>query len=443
MNTKNKTIIAIVGRPNVGKSALFNRIIGRKKAVVFDEPGLTRDRNYAEGEWNNKEFLLVDTGGYEPTATDNFFAEIREQANIAIDEADLILFVVDGKEGLSSIDADVAKIIKKSQKDSILVVNKVDNETIKNSSYDFYQLGFEKIYFVSALHGLGMSDLLDDVANHIPEKTKEEVGEGDRAIKVAIVGKQNVGKSTLLNTIVGTKRVITSEVPGTTRDAIDTEVVIDGKRYVLIDTAGIRRRGKIEVGIEKLIVLSAIINMERSDVVLFLLDSSEEISQQDAHIAGFVFESYKPCIIILNKWDKVEKDNKTYNNFKHDVEEKLKFINYSSFLTVSALTGQRVNRIFKIIDELYTQYTMRITTSEMNAIFEQITKNYPPPAFKGKELKLKYITQVGISPPTFAIFVNNKKLIHFSYIRYLMNQLREKCGFTNIPIKILVREKRK
>jgi len=442
MSKKSNTIIAIVGRPNVGKSTLFNRIIGKRKAVVFDEPGLTRDRNYAHAEWDNKEFILIDTGGYEPTSTDNYFAEIREQANIAIEEADLIIFITDGKEGINPIDLDVAKIIRISQKPSFLVVNKVDNEKDKANASEFYRLGFEKSYFISASHGIGLSDLLDDITVSIPEK-KEEIAAVKEGIKVAIVGRQNVGKSTLLNTIVGTKRVITSDIPGTTRDPIDTEVIVDRKKYILIDTAGIRRRGKVEIGIEKLTVVSAIMSMERSDIVLFLLDSSEEIAQQDAHIGGYVFESYKPCIIILNKWDKVEKDNKTYNKFKSEVDESLKFINYSPFLTISALTGQRVSRIFKMIDELYAQYTKRINTSEINNIFEQIIKNYPPPAFKGRELKLNYITQVAVAPPTFALFVNNKRLIHFSYIRYIMNQLREKCGFTNIPIRILVREKRK
>ncbi len=441
---KKKVIIAIVGRPNVGKSTLFNRIIGKGRAVVYDEPGLTRDRNYAEGEWEGKDFLLIDTGGYEPSSTEHFFVEIREQANIAIEEADLIIFVVDGKEGLNPIDMEVAGIIRKSRKNSFLVINKADNDKIRNNAYEFYKIGFDKIYPISALHGTGITELLDDIIAFIPEETEiEEEKESESIIRIAIIGRQNVGKSTLLNSIIGKRRVITSEVPGTTRDPINTEVVVAGKKYCIVDTAGIRRRGKVEIGIEKLTVLAAQMSMERSDIVLFILDASEGITQQDAHIAGYIFEFYKPCIIIANKWDKVEKDNTTYKKFESEIKDNLQFINFSPILTISALTGQRVNRIFKMVDELYLQYKKRISTSEINNIFEQIIKNYPPPTYKGNELKLNYMTQVSSEPPTFAVFVNNKKLIHFSYIRYLKNQLRERCGFDNVPIKILVRGKRK
>ena len=436
-----KPIIAIVGRPNVGKSTLFNRIVGGKKAIVANEPGMTRDRNYTDVEWEESTFTLIDTGGFEPVSKDRIFIQMREQCQLAMDEADVILFVMDGKEGLASSDKEIANILRRVNKPVFYIVNKIDNPKHEEKVFEFYGLGVETIYAVSAEHGYGVNGLMDEVMKVLP-KLAEERWDRDAA-KVAVVGRPNVGKSSLVNRILGYKRVIVDEAPGTTRDAIDTFFEKDGKRYILIDTAGIRRKSRISLRLEKYSIVEALRTIDQSDVVLLLLDSKEGVTSQDARIGGFIHEKGKGCILVVNKWDLIEKDSQTIVEFEKKIYSDLKYLSYAPILFISALTGQRVPKILNMVDRVAEQSKKRIPTSPLNRYFEKWVEGHPPPLYKNRKVKLNYITQVSTAPPTFVIYANTPDGIHFSYERYLINQMRDTFGFEGVPIRLQFRKKRK
>jgi GTP-binding protein len=436
-----KPIIAIVGRPNVGKSTLFNRIAGGRKAIVADEPGVTRDRNYADVEWEEKAFTLIDTGGFEPVSKDRIFVQMREQCELAMDEADVILFLMDGKEGLTPSDKEIADILRRQNKPVFLIVNKIDGPKHEERVFEFYGLGVERIYSISAEHRYGVDELMDEVVRALPKLTEEK---RDRnAAKVAVIGRPNVGKSSLINRLLGYKRVIVDEAPGTTRDAIDTFLQRDGKRYILIDTAGIRRKSRISLRMEKYSIVEALRTIDRCQVALLLLDSREEVTDQDAHIGGFIHEKGRGCILVVNKWDLVEKDSQTMVEFKKRVYGDLKYLSYAPILFISALTGQRVPKILDLVDEVAEQTKKRIQTSQLNKHFEQWVEHNPPRLHKSRNVKMNYITQVSAGPPTFVIYTNHPEGIHFSYERYLINQMRETFGFQGVPIRLLFRKKGK
>lgn len=431
--------VAIVGRPNVGKSTLFNRLIGRRISIVVDKPGVTRDRIYGQVEWNKKKFTIVDTGGIEPYTNDIILTQMRRQVEFAIDNSDLILFMVDAKDGLTPTDEDVATILRKSGKPVILVVNKVDNFKNVPENYEFYKLGFEDPFFISASHGLAVGDLLDRVVEYSKEIPVEP--EEEDVTKVAIVGKPNVGKSSLLNAILGEERVIVSEIPGTTRDAIDTPFLLDGKKMIFIDTAGMRRKSKVKEDIEFYSNLRAIGAIERSDVVLMVLDATQEISEQDKKIAGLAHEAGKAIIVVVNKWDLVEKDEHTMNEFRDKIRFEFAFMQYAPIVFISAKTGQRVSRILELINFVMDQYTFRVKSSMLKDLVQEATAIVEPPSVKGKKLKIYDAVQSGIKPPTFVFYVNDLKLFHFSYVRYLENRLRETFGLEGTPLIIKGREK--
>ncbi len=440
MKRQAQPIVAIIGRPNVGKSTLFNRIIGRRKAGVHDMPGLTRDRNYATAEWGAKTFLLIDTGGYDPTDTDIFTSRIREQVLMAVEEADSIIFLADVGVTDNPIDHKIADILRRCGKPFLLAVNKCDNPALRNEAYSFAAFGVERIYPISATHGIGIGDLLDAATEPLAPESDTATDVSDE-IHIAIVGRRNVGKSTLVNEILGTERVITSPVAGTTRDAIDTPFTLGDKRYVIIDTAGIRRRGKIKRGPEHLSVTSSIMSIHRCDVAILLIDAATGVIAQDTHIGGYIHDSGRACILAVNKWDRVEKDTSTAGAFAKKLREDFNFLSFAPIVFISALTGQRVRKIFDIIAEIMPQYHHRIETVELNNALERIVRYREPPTHKGRRLKIKYATQTGVAPPTFTLFVNNPTLLHFSYRRYLVNQLRRAFNLTNTPIRIKLRRK--
>lgn len=433
-----KYLVAIVGRPNVGKSSFFNKICGRRISIVKDVPGVTRDRIYADAEWCGHNFTLIDTGGIELKSQDTMFRHIREQAEVAIDVADVILFFVDGKDGLLASDFDIADILRMSKKPVLLVVNKLDNYKIEDT-YDFYQLGLGEPHAISCEQSLGLGDLLDEVVANFPQRNEEEE---DNGLKIALVGRPNVGKSSLTNKILGFKRVIVSDVAGTTRDAIDTPFTYNNTRYTLIDTAGMRRKRGIEdESVEDYSVMRTISAIERADVVVSVIDASEEISEQDIRIIGYVHEQGKPNIILINKWDKVEKDTYTADNYLKALKSKLDFMDYAQFIFVSATTGLRTERILPLVDTVYVNASQRISTGVLNEVIGEAVAAVEPPTSSGRRLKVMFTTQTGNNPPEFTIFVNNANLMHFSYERYLENCMRRAFDFSGTPIKLIFKSK--
>ena len=436
-----KPTIAIVGRPNVGKSTLFNKIIGERRSIVEDTPGVTRDRIYGEGEWNGTRFVLIDTGGIEPKTDDIILAKMRMQAEIAIETADVIIFMTDVKTGLVADDRDIAVMLKKSGKPIVFCVNKCDKVGgVPLDFYEFYELGFEgDPIAVSSIHGSGTGDLLDEVIRKIPKI--DEVQEEDDSIKVAVIGKPNAGKSSIINRILGEDRLIVSDIAGTTRDAIDTKLENEFGKYTFIDTAGIRRQSKINDLIEKYSVLRARAAVERADVCLIMIDAGTGITEQDEKIAGIAHEAGKPSIIVVNKWDTVEKDNSTVKTFTDKIRTALAYMPYAPIVFVSAMSGQRVNTLFEKINYVYGQSVLRITTGMLNDVLNEATTRTQPPTDKGKRLKIYYMTQTAVAPPTFVIFCNNAELFHFSYQRYIENCIRNAFGFVGTPIKLVIRMK--
>ncbi|MGC9334052.1 MAG: ribosome biogenesis GTPase Der [Anaerolineae bacterium] len=450
-------IVALVGRPNVGKSTLFNRIVGQRRAIVEDVPGTTRDRLYGDAEWNGISFTVVDTGGLEiiesqkqrepqhqpaplSTASVGFIEEIRAQAEIAIAEADVIIMLVDVLEGLTPADEDVADVLRRSNKPVLVAANKADNPSRQQAAYEFYALGLGEVYPVSAIHGLGMGDLLDEIARSIPAIEEEEVPE---ALKIALIGRPNVGKSSLLNKLLGQERAIVSDIPGTTRDTVDTYLTWEDQPVLLIDTAGIRRRGRIERGIEKYSVLRAMKAIARADVVLHLLDAQDLVTAQDAHVAGYVLEERRSIIVLVNKWDTVDKDTHTMDAYTRQIRADLQFLDYVPVLFISALTGQRVHRVLPLAMEVYQERMVRISTGELNRLVEDATVRHAPPHKAGKHLRIYYATQASVDPPTFVFFVNDRRLVHFSYQRYLENQIRRRYRYLGTPLRLVFRTRAK
>lgn len=433
-----KPTVAIVGRPNVGKSTIFNRIVGRRTAIVEDSPGVTRDRIYGSGTWLNYEFHVVDTGGIE-LSNEPLLAQVRAQAEIAVDEADVILFLVDGKSGMTDADEEVAHILRRSGKPVVLAVNKLDNYEQRSQMYEFYALGLGDPQGISGAHGIGIGDMLDRVVEKFPEHQAN--ADEDDAIRFALVGRPNVGKSSLVNAILGRERVIVSDIAGTTRDAINTPFVRDGQSYVIVDTAGIRRRGKVYEKTEKYSVLRAHRSIEEADVVLVLINGEEGIIEQDKKIAGYAHEAGRGIIIVVNKWDAVKKDEKTMDSFKRKIRDQFQFIDYAPILFLSALTGSRVDRLLPMIRTVAENHSLRIQTSLLNDCVMDTVAMTPPPSDKGKRLKIYYATQVSVRPPVFLIFVNDPELLHFSYARHLENRFRETFGFSGTPIRIVARRK--
>lgn len=435
-----KPIVAIVGRPNVGKSALFNRLVGKRISIVEDTPGVTRDRIYADAEWRSTPFLLIDTGGIEPESKDEILNQMRLQAQAAIETAHVIIFVVDIKTGITATDSEVAAILQKSGKPVVLAVNKVDNIGHPPMDfYEFYNLGLGDPLAVSATQSLGLGDLLDKAYEYFPEQVDE--GEEDDVIRVAVIGRPNAGKSSLINQIIGEQRVIVSNVPGTTRDAIDTYYEKDGQKYLLIDTAGIRRKSKVDEKIERFSVMRAFAAVERADVCILVIDGEGGVAEQDAKIAGYAHEEGKASVILVNKWDLVQKETGTMREYKKKVQEQLSFMTYAPIEFISAKTGARLEKIFPLIRSVAQQHAMRIKTGALNDIINEATLKVQPPSDKGKRLKIYYGTQPSTKPPTFVLFVNNKDLAHFSYIRYLENQIRGAFGLEGTPVKFIIRER--
>ena len=436
-----KPVVAIVGRPNVGKSTLFNALAGEMISIVKDTPGVTRDRIYADVSWLDKEFTLVDTGGIEPESKDIILSQMREQAQIAIDTADVIIFLTDVRQGLVDADSKVADMLRRSAKPVILVVNKVDNfEKFMPDVYEFYNLGIGDPMPVSSASRLGIGDMLDEVVKYFPQGAGEE--EEDDRPRVAIVGKPNVGKSSIVNKLLGEQRVIVSDIAGTTRDAIDTEIKYNGREYVFIDTAGLRRKNKIKEELERYSIIRAVSAVERADVVLMVIDASEGVTEQDAKIAGIAHERGKGIVIVVNKWDAIEKNDKTMKEYENEIRRVLSFMPYAEIMYVSAVTGQRLVKLYDMIDMVIENQSMRVATGVLNEIMMEAVAMQQPPSDKGKRLKLYYITQVSVKPPTFVIFVNDKELMHFSYTRYLENRIRDAFGFRGTSLKFFIRERK-
>ena len=436
-----KPVVAIVGRPNVGKSTLFNVLAGEKISIVKDTPGVTRDRIYADTSWLDKEFTLIDTGGIEPESKDVILSQMREQAQIAIDTADVIVFITDVRQGLVDADSKVADMLRRSGKPIVLVVNKVDSfEKFMPDVYEFYNLGIGDPHPVSAASRLGIGDMLDAVVEYFPEQSGEE--EEDERPRVAIVGKPNVGKSSIINKLLGEDRVIVSDVAGTTRDAIDTDIVHDGREYVFIDTSGLRRKNKIKEEIERYSIIRTVTAVERADVVLVVIDAVEGVTEQDAKIAGIAHERGKGIIVVVNKWDAIEKNDKTMREYEKEVRRVLSFMPYAEIMYVSAKSGQRLPKLYDMIDMVIANQTLRVATGVLNEIMSEAVAMQQPPSDKGKRLKLYYITQVSVKPPTFVIFVNDKELMHFSYTRYLENKIREAFGFKGTSLRFFIRERK-
>ena len=435
-----KPTVAIIGKPNVGKSTFFNYIVGSRISIVEDTPGVTRDRVYAETNWRGRNFTVVDTAGIEPESDDTIISQMREQAKIAIDIADVILFLTDIKQGVTAADQEIAIMLKKSKKPVVLVCNKADNMSRdRNEIYEFYNLGMGEPYPVSAANALGIGDVLDALYENFPEKSDDE--DDDGRIKVAVIGKPNVGKSSLINKILGENRTIVSNIAGTTRDAIDTEYENEYGKYVLIDTAGIRRKSKVSESIEKFSIMRTLLAIERADVCLMMIDANEGVTDQDAKITGEAHEAGKGIIIVVNKWDEYEKETGTLEKYKKDIYAKLSYLSYAPVIFISAKTGQRVDKLFNMINNVAEQNAMRVSTATLNQVINEAIAIVQPPTDKGKRLKILYGTQVSTKPPTFVIFVNNKELFHFSYERYLVNQIRKEFGLEGTPVRIIAREK--
>lgn len=433
-----KPILALVGRPNVGKSTLFNRIIGERKAIVEDTPGITRDRLYEDASWNGKDFILIDTGGIDfENIEGHIESRIYQQVLLAIEEADVIVLVTDGKAGLTDEDLRAASILKKSKKPILLAVNKIDN--FDNADYyDFYRLGLGEPIPVSSLHGMNTGDLLDAIVDAFPVSEPEE--EDDEVIHFALIGRPNVGKSSLANRLLGEERTIVSDIPGTTRDAIDSRFERDGQKYVLIDTAGMRRRGKIQETTEKYSIIRTLRSVDRSDVVLMLIDAKDGVTEQDKKVAGYAHEAGKGILIVVNKWDAIEKDDKTMKKFEEDIREEMAYLSYAPIVYISALTGQRVQKVLEWVNFISEQQNLRIPTARLNEVVQEALRLNPPPTDKGRKCRILYGTQVGVKPPKFAIYVNEPELVHFSYERYLVNQIRQNFGFEGTPIWLLIRK---
>jgi GTPase len=436
-----KPIITILGRPNVGKSTLFNRIAGGKKAIVWNEPGVTRDRNYADVTWDGCALTLIDTGGFEPVSKDRIFVQMREQCRVAMDEADAILFVMDGKEGLTPSDSEIVDTLRRQEKPVFYVVNKIDGPQHEEKALEFYRLGIDPIYSVSAEHGYGVGEVMDEIMKRFPG-IQEEADDEEEATRVAVVGRPNVGKSSLINRFLGYQRVLVDEAPGTTRDAIDTSFVRNGKKYILVDTAGIRRKSRISLQLEKYSIVQALRTIDRCHVALLLLDPIEGVADQDARIGGFIHEKGKGCILVVNKWDTVEKGS-TPKNFEKKIREDLKYLSYSPILFISARTGQRVSKVFETVDRVSDQTNKRVSTGPLNRHFSQWVEEHPPPLHKNRRVQLNYVAQVSVGPPTFVIYTNYPEGIYFSYERYLTNQMRKAFGFEGVPIRLLFRKKGK
>jgi GTP-binding protein len=434
-----RPIVAIVGRPNVGKSTIFNRIIGDRLAIVEDKPGVTRDRIYGIGEWLNNEFSIIDTGGIELDGEDEILKSVRVQAELAVEEADVIVFMVDAKAGVTPADHEVAQLLFRAQKPILLVVNKVDNLQRQEDIYEFYELGFGEPIGISGSHGLGLGDFLDELVKHFPEKEEEEYGED--VIRIAVIGRPNVGKSSLVNAILGEQRVIVSDVAGTTRDAIDSPFERDGQQYVIIDTAGMRKRGKVYETTEKYSVMRAMKAIERADVVLVVINGEEGIIEQDKHIAGYAHDAGKASLFVVNKWDIVDKDDKTMHQFTQKIREQFLFMTYAPVVYVSAKTTQRLHKLLPVVVAVSEQHAMRIQTNMLNDIVSDAVAITPPPSDKGKRLRVNYATQVSVKPPTFVFFVNEPELMHFSYERYLENKIRAAFGFEGTPLRLYTRRK--
>jgi len=435
-----KPIIAIIGRPNVGKSTLFNRLSELKKVIVIDEPGATRDRNYTETSWSGKSFILIDTGGFEPDSDETILVQMREQTTLAIEEADRIIFLLDGKEGLTPSDQEIAKRLRKTGKDVFFAVNKIDGPKHEIQAHEFYRLGIERFYTLSAQHGLGVGELMDAVTDRLPS-SEDDGAEIDDRIRIAVIGRPNVGKSSLVNKILGYERTIVNPVPGTTRDSIDTPFDLHGKKYLLIDTAGIRRKSRISLRLEKYSVIEVLKAIGRCDVALILIDAEEGVTDQDARIAGLAYERGVLCILVINKWDILEKDDSTLGNYVKEVKNSLKYLDFAPLVFVSALTGQRVLNIFDTIDTAYSQYTRRIPTAELNARVREFIGKKTPPRYKNRPNTFGYVTQPSVKPPTFVFFIREPGAVHFSYQRYLVNQIREAFGFEHTPIRLIFRKK--
>ncbi|MBP6102587.1 MAG: ribosome biogenesis GTPase Der [Leptotrichiaceae bacterium] len=434
-----KPVVAIVGRPNVGKSTLFNKLIGQRLSIVKDEPGVTRDRLYRQTEWSGKEFILIDTGGLEPKTNDFMLSQIKQQAQVAIDEADVILFLVDGRAGITALDEDVATILRKRDKKVVVAVNKIDNY-IKDQDkiLEFYSLGFEDVIGMSAEHKTNLGDLLDAIVDKFPNKKNKEVAEG---LSIAVLGRPNAGKSSLVNKLLNEERTIVSEIAGTTRDAIDSDLNYKGERYTLIDTAGIRRKAKVDDDVEYYSILRAIKSIQRANVCILMLDATELLTDQDKRVAGLIFDEKKPIIIAINKWDLIEKDNKSVKSFTDLVKADLAFLDYAPIITMSALTGKRTINVLDVAKEINGEYHKKISTGLLNQVLAEMISQNPVPTRKGRAVKINYATQIGVAPPRFVFFSNNPELVHFSYKRYMENKLREYFGYEGCPIEIIINKK--
>lgn len=433
-----KPVVAIVGRPNVGKSTIFNRIVGERVAIVEDMPGVTRDRLYGKGEWLNREFNLIDTGGIE-LGDEPLLVQMREQAELAIKEADVIIFIVNGREGITGADQEVAKLLFRSDKPVVLGVNKVDNPEMQEQLYEFYSLGIGEPYPISGSHGLGLGDMLDEVIKHFPDDEDDPYDED--TIRISLIGRPNVGKSSLVNAMLGEERVIVSNIPGTTRDAIDTPFTRDGQEYVLIDTAGMRKRGKVYENTEKYSVLRSLKAIERSNVVLVVINAEEGLIEQDKKIAGYAHEAGRAVILVVNKWDAIEKDDKTMQNFEQKLRDEFLFLSYAPILFLSAKTKQRLQHVLPMVKKVSENHHLRVPTNVLNDLIMDAVAMNPTPTDKGKRLRINYVTQVAVEPPTFVFFVNEPELMHFSYQRFLENRLRATFEFEGTPIKIFARKK--
>lgn len=440
MAGRRKPMVAVVGRPNVGKSTLFNALAGERISIVKDTPGITRDRIYADASWLNQNFTLIDTGGIEPDSKDAILSQMRAQAQIAMETADVILFLTDVRQGLTDADAKVADMLRRSKKPVVLVVNKVDDfDKLMADVYEFYNLGMGEPHPISAANRLGLGDMLEEIVSHFPQETAGE--EEDERPRIAIVGKPNVGKSSLINKLLGEKRLIVSDVAGTTRDAVDTEATYQGREYVFIDTAGLRRKNKVKEDLERYMIVRTVSAVERADIAVLVIDAAEGVTEQDAKIAGIAHDRGKAVIIAVNKWDAIEKDDKTIYRMTEKIRGVLSFMPYAEIVFVSALTGQRLPKLFDTIDMVSQNHAMRVSTGALNEIMAEAVAMQQPPSDKGKRLKLYYITQVAVKPPTFVIFVNDRQLMHFSYTRYMENQIRETFGFRGTPLRFLIRER--
>lgn len=436
-----KPVMAIVGRPNVGKSTLFNRIAGKQKAIVINEPGATHNRNYMDCVYHRKAFTLIDTGGFEPSSEEKILIQMREQSNLAIEEADVIIFLMDGQQGLTASDMEIARQLRGRDKKVFYVANKVDGNRHQDMLADFYRLGIDEIHAISAQHGRGVDELLSMIVRDF-SYIENDHDDQESQIKIAIVGKPNVGKSSLVNKILGRERSIANPAPGTTRDAIDSTVKVHGKNYLLIDTAGIRRKSKISQTLEKYSVVQALKSINRCDIALVLIDAEEGMTEQDTKIIGLAHERGKACIVVVNKWDQIKKDDSTVGKFVKDIKEKVKFLDFAPIIFISAVTGQRAPKIFDLINTVYEQYTKRVATSLLNDVIEKSVRKNPIPRYQNRQMHIAYATQTDIKPPTFVLFVSNSKGIHFSYERYIINQIRESFGFDSVPLKLLFRKKR-